>query len=508
MWFKDPKSDTQATTLMITVIVAVLGLLVSIASIIVPFVQGSQSLVQGNLGLTQAEINNDYVRLAWCQALPERLRDIVWCSHHLTPDTFDDVMRNDKHHRDLSNVSKYSTLLSPDSQAALEKYLIASGFRDGHVASLAAIESAVGFLHITLRQRGALSTLDLRRTSSWSRRMLSQMIVLALASTQWLIHFIDLRDPGKETKYAIHGLFLSWLMTVFQIFLGYSITSNLGLVSQSLGLVQFLVTSQCLEPSQYLPPYYSRRRNFVSKTLALLVCVTITKFTIDSEHNHFTWSHCIAAWIPTVHFAMTKLGLFQSVLLSYVPAPWQAAPEESENPHDDPHPVDLLRSPVDLKGAHAYLRAREAYRHAHGILLQTVERELDPDKQQLLKTDLELFVNQTNRRVLYQKLQGYIIMGEGDVDKAREERAMKELARKEMTMERRESEERRARATPEEGRAERVRRAQEQWEAEEQWERDESREWEHRERLRDGPERNDLRRRRRFAFSSSGARWG
>lgn len=93
-WFKDPKSDAQAVGLMVTIVVGLLGLFVSIVAIIVPAFQGNQALALSNVANAESAVNNNYVRLAWCQSADEDTRSKVrWCRENPYPWYFNRAMQ-------------------------------------------------------------------------------------------------------------------------------------------------------------------------------------------------------------------------------------------------------------------------------------------------------------------------------------------------------------------------------------------------------------------------------
>ena len=395
VWFKDPKSDTQATTLIITVIVGVLGLLVAIVSVIVPSVQGRQSLVQGGLGLTQAEINNDYVRLTWCQALPqERPQEIKWCAHHLTPDIFDDEMRNDKRRREVVDVSKYSGLLSPGSRAALEKHLMASGFSDGAVTSLAAIESAVEFLHTTRSQRGVVNNSENR----------SRMIVVVLTLSQWLIHLTGLRVGGGPTRNALWGLTCTCAFAACFSLLGSTLSFSLESVWKWLCLAQPL----CLSPLYVgLHDIDGRIRRLTLLSLNLLPYVMIASLQTDKGDVPFTWMRLLVCWLPAVGLIPTKSEMFRSDRLRhtpprsdrlrYGPSPWRSERVDPAAPHEKRHPFVTLQLADDLKSSHNHQEAIKAYWQARGSLMEAIEQESNPEKRQMLRNEFRVFGSRADR---------------------------------------------------------------------------------------------------------------
>ena len=375
--FKNPKSDAQATTLIITIFVGVLGLLISIASIIVPYVQRRQSVVQGSLGLTQAEINNDYVRLAYCQALPEdRLQQIKWCAHHLTPGAFDDEMRNDTRPRDVVDVSKCSALLSPGRHAALEEHLIASGFRNGSVASVAAIESAVEFLRATHFERDVTSGLEGHRMSSWLGSVRSQMIVVALIPTQWLIRSIDPQFQDKRMTYALEQLLLTCAFHAWALMFGYVILSSLGRALEWLRLIQSLVL---LESCMVMLHNIGRIKSHRLSMLNLLFFVAILTFTALTLDELSTWIQLTRVWVPAAGWILTDLAIIRSVLLSY----WRPIFVAPTNPHKFPSPSGALQSAADLKITHDLRQSHEAYEGSLGITLQiTDDMDLEASTRQ------------------------------------------------------------------------------------------------------------------------------
>ena len=93
-WFKDPKSDAQAVGLMVTIVVGLLGLFVSIVAIIIPAFQGNQALALSNVANAESTVNNNYVRLAWCQSADEDTRNKVrWCRENPYPWSFNRAMQ-------------------------------------------------------------------------------------------------------------------------------------------------------------------------------------------------------------------------------------------------------------------------------------------------------------------------------------------------------------------------------------------------------------------------------
>ena len=397
-WFKDPKSDAQAIALVITVTVGVLGLMISIASIIVPSVQGAKSLIQGREGLTQAEINNDYLRLVWCQALPEeRFEKISWCAHHQTPGTFDDQMRNDRQRRDEVDVSKYSALLSPGNRAAFKKHLLASGFSDDSLASTAAIESAIEFLHSMHVKRDMVNDTEVRRTPSLSISVLSRMNHV-FAPCLLLTMIKDLQPLSEEPTYTLEFLISTIGFNVFGAFLGYDIASSRGLEWRSastftakwqesafiamLDLAQVLLTSQ-----SYFRIHHKdgRLRYYMASILNLYLCVTVTVLAISGEDEIFTWSHLAIAWSPLIVSILVERSMFVMILQGYFP--FLASPVE---PHEGPNLFGTFQPTNDLRDAGNYrLVSYQQNQQTPSGFRQSIATEVGPDKQKPVRVNLK-----------------------------------------------------------------------------------------------------------------------
>jgi hypothetical protein len=81
---------------MATNVIGLLGLFVSIVAVIVPASHSNQAIVVSNVANAESAVNNNYLRLAWCQYAGNNTRSKVrWCRENPYPWYFDLTMRLD-----------------------------------------------------------------------------------------------------------------------------------------------------------------------------------------------------------------------------------------------------------------------------------------------------------------------------------------------------------------------------------------------------------------------------